>query len=101
MAKKHQWKQSVRADVAAALQGGKLPSETIVTTPAIGSVPSATRVQTSSVAAVDVTVHNVRAELVRIFGVALVLVALLVVATLTDRQTHWLDQLATALTDKF
>lgn len=96
MAKKH-WNKNVRAEVAAALQSTQPGS-----TPNPGSTP---RLSTSSTAqtggaTIAADIGYVRNELLRIFWVALGLFALLAIATVTDKQSHWLGELARSIETK-
>ncbi len=90
MAKKHQWKQAIRAEVAAALQNQ-------ARTPTSGqtghtSTPTLASPKISMSAGIQATPAR---DLLRIFWVAGSLLIILTLATVTDRESHWLDQLAT------
>ena len=98
MAKKSQWKKAIRAEVAAALQNQTTGQPAFVPS-GVQSNPSTQKNPTSHNQVMTATGNDlvILSDLRRIFWVALVLFALLVTTTITDRKNHWLDRFATTI----
>lgn len=92
MAKKHNWKQAVRAEVAAALQG---QYATAVGSQKVANISSRTNIPAGTTTTESIPVDPlVKKDLWKIGWTALSILVLLIAVAATNNQSHWLADLA-------